>query len=330
MAGVDNISRSAMSLKDGQERKVVIAGAGDVGSTFAYTLAQSGLADSIYLLDINRDLVQGQVMDLAHGLPYFPAVKIQAGDQDDYADARIIVITAGAKQQRGEKRLDLIQRNSVIIKSIMDDIKRRQSQAVIVMVTNPVDVLTYLARHYSGFDRRRIIGSGTVLDSARFRFYLSRHCKIDVHNVHAYILGEHGDSEFAAWSLTHLAGMPIDIYCQTCRHCQDWTAERDQIVKKVRDSAYHIIDYKGATCYAIGQALLHITRAVLRDQKSVLTVSTILEGEYGLRDVCLSVPVIVGKSGMEAVVEAPLPDVELEQLKKSALIIQEVIGGVSN
>jgi L-lactate dehydrogenase len=207
----------------------------------------------------------------------------------------------------------------------MDDIMQQNSQAVILMVTNPVDVLTYLAWKYSGLDRARLIGSGTVLDSARFRFYLSQHCGVDVHNIHAYILGEHGDSEFAAWSMTHLAGMPMDAYCTHCHKCSNWAAAKAKIVEQVRNSAYHIIDYKGATYYAIGQALLHIVGAILRDQKSVLTVSTILQHEYGLKDVCLSVPVIIGKSGIEMIVEANLPAGEVGLLGRSAESIKRVL-----
>ena len=309
----------------GYERKVVIVGAGDVGSTFAYTLAQSGIADYIGIIDLNQQLVTGQVLDLAHGLPYFPSVKIQAATRADYADARVIIITAGAKQHPGETRLKLVKQNTAIINAIMDDITRQNSQAVIVIVTNPVDALTYLAWQHSGYDRRRVIGSGTVLDSARFRFYLGQHCGVDVHNIHAYILGEHGDSEFAAWSLTHLAGMPMDVYCANCHKCTDWAAAKEKIVEQVRDSAYHIIEYKGATYYAIGQALLHIVSAILRDQKSVLTVSTILQHEYDLQEVCLSVPVIIGKSGIEAIVEANLTEGETRLLNNSADSIRQVL-----
>ena len=306
-------------------RKVAIVGAGAVGSTFAYALAQSGLADEIALIDLNRELMQGQVLDLAHGLPFFPSVDIHAGETSDYADAQAIVISAGTGQRPGESRLDLLQRNASIIESIVGDIAGQDSQAIIVVVSNPVDVLTHVAFGKSGWDSGRVIGSGTVLDSARFRYLLSQRCDVDVHNVHAYVLGEHGDSEVAAWSLTNIAGMPIDEYCPTCGKCTDWRGERDEIVKTVRDSAYHIIDYKGATYFAIGLALVRIVGAILRNQRSVLTVSTVLAGEYGLEDVCLSVPCVVSQRGVERVVEASLSPGELDALSRSASILREAI-----
>lgn len=307
-------------------RKVVIVGAGAVGSTFAYALAQSGLADDIALLDQNRELAAGQVLDLAHGLPFFPPVHIHEGDASDYADAHVIVITAGAKQRPGESRLDLLQRNVAIIESIVDDIVAQQSQAVIVMVSNPVDVLTYVALKHSGWPRGRVIGSGTVLDSARFRYLLSQHCGVDAHNVHGYILGEHGDSELAAWSLTHIGGMKIDDYCPICGRCNgDWLAHRLALVEEVRRSAYHIIDYKGATYFAVGLALVRIVGAILRNQHSILTVSTLLDGEYGLRDVCLSVPCVVGEAGVERIITASLTPEEQEALERSASVLREAI-----
>jgi L-lactate dehydrogenase len=314
-----------MNGKNWKPRKVVIVGAGAVGSTFAYALAQSGLADEIVLIDHSRELMEGQVLDLAHGLPFFPTVKIYAGKKSDYADAQVIVITAGTKQRTGESRLNLLQRNATIVEGIVLDIVSEHSQAVIVVVSNPVDVLTYVAQKKSGWHKGRVIGSGTVLDSARFRYLLSRHCGIDVHNTHAYILGEHGDSEFAAWSLTNLAGMRINDYCPICRKCDDWEKERSAIAKEVRDSAYHIIDYKGATYFAIGLALVRIVGAILRNQRSVLAVSTLLDGEYGLNDVCLSVPAIVSQVGVEGIMEADLPSNESEALSNSASVLRGAI-----
>jgi L-lactate dehydrogenase len=308
-----------------QARKVVIVGAGAVGSTFAYALAQSGIADEIVLIDVNSDLAKGQALDLAHGVPFFPPVQIRVGGEEDYADAHVIIIAAGAAQRPGETRLDLLQRNAIIIKSIADDVVAHDSQAVIVVVSNPVDVLTYVAHRRSGWPRGRVIGSGTVLDSSRFRYLLSQHCGVDVHNVHAYILGEHGDSEFAAWSITHVAGMPIDDYCPVCHRCGDWHAERVRIEQAVRDSAYHIIDYKGATYFAVGLALVRIVGAILRNQRSVLTVSTVLDGEYGVEDVCLSVPSIVSQEGVERILEASLPSEEQEALVGSANLLRQTM-----
>jgi L-lactate dehydrogenase len=235
-------------------RKVVIVGAGAVGSTFAYTLAQSGLADEIVLKDSRHELAMGQVLDLAHGQAFFPSVQIREAEANDFADAHIIVITAGSKQRPGESRLDLLQRNVKIIYEIIDEIVAQKSSAVVLMVSNPVDILTYAAYKRSGWPRGRIIGSGTVLDSARFRYLLSQDCGVDVHNVHAYILGEHGDSEFPAWSMTNVAGLSMDQYCNQCAKCEQLKVNRGKIAEEVRHSAYHIIEYKGATWFGVGLA----------------------------------------------------------------------------
>lgn len=313
-------------LKDGWEaRKVVVVGAGAVGSTFAYALAQSGLAEEITLLDANQELALGQVLDLAHGLPYYPAVEISVGDRADYQDADVIVITAGAKQKPGQSRLALLQRNAAIIEEIVDDIVAQGSEGIIVVVTNPVDVLTHLAHTRSSWERGRVIGSGTVLDSARFRYLLSKQCNVDVHNVHAYVLGEHGDSEVAAWSMTHIGGMAVDEYCERCGGCEGWEKVKLDIESAVKRSAYHIIDYKGATNYAVGLTLVRIVGAILRNERSVLTVSVPLEGEYGLRDVSLGVPSIVSRGGVEHIMEASLSPDERESLIASASILQESI-----
>ena len=308
-----------------KSRKVVIVGAGTVGSSFAFALAQKGLADEISLLDANHDLAAGQVLDLAHGLPYYPPVQIHIGQKRDYADASIIVITAGAKQNPGETRLNLLQRNVSLIESIVDDIVNENSQAILLIVSNPVDILTYVALKRSGWPKSRVIGSGTVLDSARFRYLISQHCSVDVGNVHAYILGEHGDSEFAAWSMTNVAGIPIDEYCPMCGACEDWSEQLANITREVKESAYHIINYKGATYYAIGMALVRIAGAILQNQRSVLTVSTLLEGEYGIQDVCLGIPAVVGQTGVEKIVEAPLIAQEQEALEKSAHALKEAL-----
>jgi len=219
----------------------------------------------------------------------------------------------------------LLQRNAQIIETIIDDILTQNSPAIIVVVSNPVDILTYVALKRSGFDRSKVIGSGTVLDSSRFRYLLSRHCGIDVRNVHAYILGEHGDSEVAPWSMAHFAGMQVDEYCQLCQKCGNWHRERARIVEEVRDSAYHIIDYKGATYYAIAMALVRIVGAIIHDQRSVLTVSTLLEGEYDIEDVCLSVPCITTQKGVEQIIIANLQEKEKAALARSASVLHEAL-----
>jgi L-lactate dehydrogenase len=260
-------------------RKVVVVGAGSVGSTFAYALAQDGSADEVVLLDQNQDLMQGQVLDLAHGLPFYPPVQVRAGSPEDYADAHVVV-------------------------------------------TNPVDILTYVAARRAGGAPGRVIGSGTVLDSARLRYLLSQHFNIDVRNTHAYVLGEHGDSEFAAWSMTHLAGVPIIEYCEAGQDAAACAAKRAEIEEEVRQSAYHIIDYKGATCFAVGQALVRIVGAILRNQHSVLTVSTLLQGEFGLEGLCLSVPCVVARDGVVRIVEKKLTPEEQRKLEACAGVLR--------
>ena len=306
-------------------RKVVVVGAGAVGATYCYALAQSGLADEIAIIDRNEELVRGQVLDLVHGQPFVPTVTIRAGKISDYADAQLIVITAGSAQKPGETRLQLLRKNADIVGSIAEEVARQDSKGVMLIVSNPVDIMTYVALKRSGWDRSRVIGSGTVLDSARFRYLLGEHCGVDVHNVHAYILGEHGDSEFAAWSMTNVAGMEIDEYCPVCNQCSDWKIEKKEIEKQVRESAYHIINAKGSTHYAVGLAMVRISAAILRKQRSVLTVSVMLKGEFGLDDVCLSVPVIVSDSGAVKIISSPLKDEEMEALNRSASVLKEAI-----
>jgi L-lactate dehydrogenase len=312
-------------IKTSQRRKVVVVGAGAVGATYCYALAQSGLADEIVILDKNEELAEGQVSDLIHGQPFFPTVILRRGTTNDYTDASLIVITAGSAQKPGETRLDLLKKNAKIVGEIAEDIAEQKSEGVMLIVTNPVDVLTYVAIKKSGWDRSRVIGSGTVLDSARFRHFLSQYCGVDVHNVHAYILGEHGDSELAAWSMTNVAGITINEYCPVCGKCSDWETERKNIEKKVRESAYHIINAKGSTHYAVGLALVKITASVLKKQNSVLTVSALVKGEFGLDDVCLSVPCIVSEKGIVKIINNPLADDEMILLRKSAEILKKAI-----
>ena len=308
-----------------QHRKVVVVGAGSVGATYSYALAQSGLADEIVLIDRNEDLAHGQVLDLVHGQPFFPTVNIRTGSSADYPDANVVVITAGVAQKSGETRLQLLRKNAGIIGIISEDIAAHKCKGVMLIVSNPVDILTYIALKRSHWERGRIIGSGTVLDSARLRHLLSSYCDVDVHNVHAYILGEYGDSEFAVWSMTHIAGINIDEYCPVCGKCSDWKKQRRMIEQQVRDSAYHIINYKGATHYAVGLALVRITGAILRGENSVLTVSTLLDGEFGIKDICLSVPCIVSDKGVNKIIDSPLSDEERASLSRSAAILRKSV-----
>jgi L-lactate dehydrogenase len=303
--------------------KVVIVGAGAVGSAFAYRLVVAGLAEDIVLIDRDGDRAAAEAMDLNHGLPFAPPTSVWAGDYPDCRDAGVVVITAGAAQEPGETRLDLIGRNSGICRSIADRILEQTDRAVLVMVTNPVDVLTYDAIRHTGLAPDRVLGSGTVLDSARFRFLLSRHCGVDARNVHAYVLGEHGDSEVAAWSMVHIAGMQLDDYCHQCGKCRTH-AEREQIFRQVRESAYHLIESKGFTNYGIASALLRIVGAIVRDEHSVLTVSSLLAEYLGVRDVCMSIPCVVGRQGIIRQLQVDLSPNEADELRRSAGQLKEV------
>jgi L-lactate dehydrogenase len=306
------------------QRKIVVVGAGSVGATYVYALMHTGLASEIVLVDIDQKRVEGEVMDLEHGLAFVQPVNIRAGGYSDCADANLVVITAGAKQASGQSRLDLARRNAEIIESICDQINKSNSSAVLLVVTNPVDVLSYVARRRLGWPRQRVIGSGTVLDSARFRFMLSQHCGIDTRNVHAYVLGEHGDSEVVAWSMTHVAGVSMKDYCAICQGCVS-NKTHQEITRRVRDSAYHIIDYKGSTYYAIGLTLTRISAAILRNEHSIMTVSLLMQGEYGVDDVCLSVPCIVGEGGVERIITVPLSEAEQRDFEASAKKLKEVL-----
>jgi L-lactate dehydrogenase len=308
-------------------RKVVVVGAGAVGTTYIYALMHTGLAGEIALIDIDQKRVEGEIMDLSHGLAFVPPVNVHAGTYADCGDAALVVVTAGAKQQPGQTRIQLIQKNAAIISSICDEITRSGSKAVVLMVSNPVDILTEVALRRLGRPRETVIGSGTVLDSSRFRYILGKHCGIDTHNVHGYILGEHGDSEVAAWSMTNIGGVPIDEYCKVCHKCE-FPVQRQEIAKTVRDSAYHIIDYKGSTFYAIGLSLVRITGAILRDEHSVMTVSVHMDGEYGLHDVSLSVPCVVGRQGVERIIAARLSPEEEAAFMASAAVLGKAMAAI--
>ena len=307
-----------------KSRKVVVVGAGAVGSGFAFALAQSGIAEEIVLVDVNADLAKGQALDLAHGAPFYRPVNIHADVAPEaYRHAAIVVVTAG-KAQAGpnQSRLELMQINAKIVTDIVADVQAVNPDAIVLIATNPVDILTHVARLRTNWPRGRILGSGTVLDSARFRWLLAEHCGVSPQNVHASILGEHGDSEFAAWSLVHIGGVPMDDFCGTCRKC-DYTLRRPLIVEQVRRSAYHIIGYKGSTSFGVAMAMVQIVRAILRNERRVMTVSAPLEGEYGLRDVTLGIPCVVGAAGIEEIIQARLAPDELEALAKSARILQD-------
>ena len=303
--------------------KVVIVGAGMVGSTFAYALQIHGTAREIVLIDADKERAEAEALDLGHGAFFTPPVDVRAGDYTDCSGADVVIICAGAKQKPGQSRMDLVGTNIDICKSVVQNVVAQTRDAILLLVTNPVDVLTYAALKFSGLPKRRVIGSGTVLDSARFRYLLSQHCQVDAHNVHAYVLGEHGDSEVLAWSITNIAGVKLDDYCKNCpRKCPN--IEREKIADQVRNSAYHIIEAKEATNFAVGLALVKITTSILRNENSVLTLSTLMSGQYGIDDVCLSVSTTINRDGVDRVLSPNLTEAELEALRSSAGAIRKV------
>lgn len=307
--------------------KVAIVGAGRVGSTFAYALAISGLVREIVLVDADADRATGEAADIAHAMPFHRPVRVRAGGLEEVAGAAITVITAGAAQRPGEARLVLLQRNVEVLRGIVEPVARANPDGLLLVATNPVDALTQIALRLSGLPSRQVLGSGTVLDSARLRMELSAHYGVDPRNVHAYVLGEHGDSEFVAWSTATLGNLKLRDYCAlTGMACG--AGEMDAIAARVRNAAYAIIRSKGATNFAIAAALTRIVEAVVRDESSVLTVSTLVEGDYGLRDVCLSLPAIVGKRGVQRVLPVSLEPGEILALQRSAEVIRTAVASV--
>ena len=303
--------------------KVVIVGTGQVGTTFAFALMLSGLATSIVLIDQRPEVAEGHAMDLNHGLSFVQPTRVYAGDYTECKDSSIVVVTAGASQKPGETRLDLVQKNTGIFKTIIPEIVRHNPR-ILLIVTNPVDVLTYVALRLSGYPMNRVMGSGTTLDSARFRYLLSEHCQVDPRNTHAYIIGEHGDSEVAVWSQVNVAGMPLKDYCPICkRSCL--AEEREEIFNQVKSAAYEIINRKGYTNFAIALALRRIVESILRDESSVLPVSALIDNYYDITDLCLSIPVILNRNGISKVIKIALDEAEIKKLQASSAVLKEVI-----
>lgn len=309
-------------------RKVAVIGCGFVGSSSAFALMQSGLFSEMVLLDVNRDRAEGEALDIVHGVPLTKPMKIYAGDYDDIVDAAIIVITAGANQKPGETRLDLVKRNVAIFKTIIPEIANRNSRGMLLVVSNPVDIMTYVTLKISGFPKSRVIGSGTVLDTSRLKHLLGEHLGVDHRSVHAFIIGEHGDSEIAAFSSANVSGIPVHEFCEFRGFYHHEKATKE-FAEKVKNSAYVIIQKKQATYYGIAMAVKRICEVILRDEKSILPISNLMEGAYGIRDVVLSMPAIVGKDGVEMQVPIALSEQELKSLQESADILKEVIDGLS-
>lgn len=299
--------------------KITIIGAGAVGATTAYTLMLSGLVSEIVLIDKDKNRAEGNALDMNHGISFVSPVKIVAGDYPDIKGSDMVIITAGASQEPGERRTDLLKRNAKITESIIENVlKYCHDDTIILMVTNPVDILTYVAYKISGFSRNHIIGSGTVLDTARLKYLLGEHTNIDVRNVHTYIIGEHGDSEVATWSTTIVAGMSVEDFCKSSEICDSNTLCTSCFLETVRNSAYEIIEKKGATYYAISLAVKRIVECIIGNEHSILTVSSMLDGQYGINDMCLAVPTVVSSEGAEKILEINFSDEELSGLQKSA------------
>lgn len=302
--------------------KISVIGAGFVGSSTVFALMNGGLASEIVIVDVNKDKAEGEAMDLSHGAAFVKPVDVRAGEYADTKDSDIVIITAGAAQKPGETRLDLINKNYNIFKSIIPEVVKYNPNSILLVVSNPVDVLTYITYKLSGFPKERIIGSGTVLDTSRFRYMLSKHFGIDVRNIHTYIMGEHGDSEIATWSLTNIAGMDVNEYCRvSCKKCDG--SLKYKIYEDVKNAAYEIIKRKGATYYAVALAVKRIVEAILRDENSILTVSTLLQGQYGINDVYMGVPSIVGIDGVKQIIEVPLSEEEEKKLKNSVKTLKD-------
>lgn len=299
------------------KQKVGIVGTGLVGTSFAYALMIRGIASELVLIDLNTRRAEGEVMDLNHGLPFTKPIKIYQGGYEDLEGASVVVLAAGAAQQPGETRLDLLQRNASIFRSIIPQVVNRNPDGIILVATNPVDILTYISLKQSGLPPARVIGSGTILDTSRFRFLLGQHYNVDARSVHAYIIGEHGDSEIPVWTLANIGGVRLQEFAPLQDRAYD-QKDMNRLFANVRDAAYNIIERKGATYYAIGLGLLSIVEAILGNHRTVLSVSTLMKGQYGVQDICLSLPCIVGRRGIEEVLTLPLGAGEEQGFRASA------------
>jgi L-lactate dehydrogenase len=305
--------------------RIAIVGAGNVGATFAYSLVLNGLASEIVLIDADHARAEGQAMDLEHAVPFSHPVRVWAGSYEDCKGALVTMISAGANQKPGENRMDLLKRNVAVFRTVISEVAAVNQEGIILVATNPVDLLTYAAYKISGLSRRRVFGSGTILDTARFRTLLANHFDVDARSLHAHIIGEHGDSEVPVWSLANIAGVRLaDLRGEGwSRHD---SADMEEIFRKTRDAAYHIIERKGATYYAVAAGLLRIVEAIVRDQSTVLSATSLLTGQYGLSDVCLSLPSVINRRGIARVLELELSDEEREQLTRSAMALKGNIG----
>ncbi|MEW8956396.1 L-lactate dehydrogenase [Clostridium sp.] len=304
--------------------KVSIIGAGFVGSTTAYALMLEGLVSDLIIVDINRDKAEAEAMDLSHGAAFVKATDVKAGDYEDTKNSDIIIITAGVGPKPGETRLDIVKKNYNIFKTIVPEVVKYSPNAILLVVSNPVDVLTYITYKLSGLPSNRVIGSGTVLDTSRFKYSLSDKFSVDARNIHTYIIGEHGDSEMAAWSLTSIAGMGAEEFCLAQGGICDEEFKKATL-DEVKNAAYEIINRKGYTNYAVALAVRRIVEAIIRDEKSILTISSLFQGQYGIEGMYLGIPTVVGIEGAEKVLNVPLNEEEINGLRKSADVLKESI-----
>ena len=308
------------------KQKCAVIGCGFVGASIAFSLIQEEMFSELVLIDINQTKAEGEAMDLSHGLPFVHPMKIYAGTYADLADCFLIIITAGAGQRPGETRLELVRKNVEIFRDMIPQITAVTQDARLLIVSNPVDVMTYAAWKLSGYPPEHVIGSGTVLDTARLKYLLGAHLGVDSRSVHAFIIGEHGDSELAVWSSANISGVDLDSFCDICGACDGESLHR--LYEDVRTSAYKVIEKKGATYYAIALAVTRIARAIVREEHSVLPVSAYVNGHYGVSDVYFGVPSIVGAEGVEKVLDTPLDGSEQQQLEHSVQTLKDVIAGL--
>ncbi len=305
-------------------RKVAIIGCGFVGSATAFALMESGLFSEMVLIDVDANRAEGEALDISHGTAFASPIEIYAGGYDDLADAGMVIITAGAAQKPGETRIDLVKKNVAIFKGILGEIRKRSFSGILLVVSNPVDILTYVSVKLSGLPESHVMGSGTVLDTGRLKHIIGEQLGVDPRNVHARILGEHGDSELIAWSSAHVAGIPLEDFYNMRVSDGSYEEFRRETSDLVKNSAYEIIKKKHATYYGIAMAIKRICGAVVRDEKSVLSVSNYMQGEYGISDIALSTPCVVGADGIEVRMPPSLNYREQEQLKESAQMLQDV------
>lgn len=299
-------------------KRVAIVGCGLVGSTIAYTLMLKGTFSEMVLIDLDFQRAQGEAMDISHGVPFNKQMKIIAGDYSETKNADVIIVAAGGNQKPGESRTDLTERNILMIRDIIPRIMQYSYNGIILIVSNPVDILTYEAWRISGLPRNKVIGSGTVLDSARLKYLIGRKISVDSRSIHAFIIGEHGDSEIAVWSQANVSGIPLKLF-------YSMSGMSDDIEQEVRDCAYEIIQRKKATYYGIGTAVNRICEAIVGDEDSLMPVSTVLNGEYDISGVALSVPCIIGATGLKKYVALNLNAMEYDALVDSSLILKKII-----